>query len=634
MRYPQECKNIIDVTKPPYNADSTGKEDCTQALIQAFDDVLKDYVTELEKTRKKLYELSDGLKYDVHIGRESGRVWDGVMTVTFPEFIPEAKIIYFPKGVYRISDTVTYSMKNINTYQWADYKCELCRNIHILGEDKENTVISLDDNAKGFDKLKPVISFNTASKIYDEKESTNCAMQNTVKDITIDCGQGNDKAIGIYYISSNLGRIENVDIISDGGHCGIYFDCGSEGVFRNITIRGFDYGFDSVYTSPVVMENIDVSGNKIAGMTAMDAAVIARNFHSGDIISFNLRPGTCGRYYFYDSSITYNGDETGNTIIRKCENPLLEYKPFPEKRIKNYDTDYVIVDDFGAVGDGVTDCTRAIQAAMNSGKSIILFGSGPYLISNTIKIPKSVKVIDFMYGNLAVGIDLITGEAEAAFDICEESDDVLFIENIFAHEQMFGYFRCFKHSAKRDVVLSDIYTPFSAMYFNTIGGSNVYIDNCFMTSGSYSQSAWLRRGYKPVFSKVLPYEFHNQKVYAKNLNIERGDIELLNDNSEVYIDGYKTEGPGCALKSINGGKTQINICNNGIWHNTVEENSLFDISKSEIELSAILPFYIFPDKREYLTALNIDGEKTNLLDIGEYIKYDYRMIKYYRNKTK
>ena len=73
----------------------------------SFDDVLKDYVTELEKTRKKLYELSDGLKYDVHIGRESGRVWDGVMTVTFPEFIPEAKIIYFPKGVYRISDTVT-----------------------------------------------------------------------------------------------------------------------------------------------------------------------------------------------------------------------------------------------------------------------------------------------------------------------------------------------------------------------------------------------------------------------------------------------------------------------------------------------------------------------------------------------
>ena len=28
-RYPADCASIIDVTKPPYNADPTGKEDCT-----------------------------------------------------------------------------------------------------------------------------------------------------------------------------------------------------------------------------------------------------------------------------------------------------------------------------------------------------------------------------------------------------------------------------------------------------------------------------------------------------------------------------------------------------------------------------------------------------------------------------
>lgn len=426
MRYPTECKNIIDVTKPPYNADNTGEKDCTKVLIQAFDDVLKDYVTLLEQTRQKLHTLSDGLKYDVHIGRESARVRDGVMSVTFPEFIPEAKIIYFPKGTYRISDTVTYSMKNINTMQWPSYKCELCRNIHILGEDKENTIICLDNNAKGFDKLKPVISFNTASKFHDKKESTNCAMQNTVKDITIDCGKGNDKAIGIYYVSSNLGRIENVDITGNG-YCGIYFDCGTEGVFRNINISGFDYGIDSIYTSPVILENIDVSKNKIAGVTATDGGMIAKKFNSGNIVSFNLRPSANGRYYFYDKSITYNGDESGNTVCRKNDDALLCATDLPKKYTKNYDTDYAIVDDFGAVGDGVTDSTRAIQNAMNSGKSIILFGSGPYLITNTVKIPKSVKIIDFMYGNLAAGIDLITGEAEAMFDICEESDEALFI---------------------------------------------------------------------------------------------------------------------------------------------------------------------------------------------------------------
>lgn len=619
MKYPKECKNILDVTRPPYNADNTGKTDCTKALIQAFDDILKDCVTELEKTRKKLYELSGGLKYDAHIGQESGRVWDGSMTVTFPEFLPDARIIYFPKGIYRISDTITYSLKNINTNQWESYKCELCRNIHILGEDKAETIIKLDDNSIGFDKeLKPVISFNTAEQFYTDKESTNCAMLNTLKDITIDCGNGNDKSVGVFYSSSNLGRIENVNVITNSGHCGIYFCMGTEGVFRNIKISGFDYGFDSIYTSPVILENIDVSENKIAGMIGKNVGITVKNYNSGNIVGFELKKSTCGRYFFYDENITYTGDETGNIIIRKPKNTLLKNKPLPTKTVTNYDKDYAIVDDFGAVGDGTTDSTIAIQAAMNSGKSIILFGLGQYLITNTIKIPKSVKIIDFMYGNLSSGIELITGELDAMFDICDESDDVLFIENLLTHEQMYGYARAFKHSAKRDIVFSDICTSFNTMYFNTVGGSNVYIDNCFMTTGSYAWDGWLKRGYKPVFAAILPYEFHSQKVYANNLNIERGQTELLNDNSEIYIDGYKTEGPGCMLKSINGGKTQINLCNSGIWCNTLEENSMFDISDSDIEVFNVHPF-LFSSERKFLTAFNIDREKNNLLDLEEYI---------------
>lgn len=610
MKYPEKCKNIIDITKAPYNADNTGREDCTKQLTAAFDDILKDYVTALEKTKQKLYELSDGLKEDVSLGRESGRVRDGVMSVTFPEFKPAAKIIYFPKGIYKISDTVTYSMKNINTWQWPNYKCELCCNIHILGEDKESTIIKLEDNSEGYDKLKPAICFNTASEPYGGKETTNCAFQNTVRDITIDCGKGNDKAIGIYYVSSNLGRIENVDIKVENGHCGIYFDIGSEGVFRNIRIKGFDYGFSSQYTSPVLLENIDASDNRCAGMLSVDGAVIERNFYSGDIPAFEFSKGSCGRLYLYDD-IKYTG--SAECIYRKKGESLLKYEPIPKKNMKAYE-DFVLVDDFGAVGDGVTDSTRAIRNAMNSGKSTILFGSGPYLIKNTIKIPKTVKIIDFMYGSLAAGIDLITGEAEAVFDIADESKDTLFIENLATHEQFYGYFRTFKHSAKRTVVFSDIYTPFASMYFNTVGRSKVFIDNCFLTTGSYTQTDFLRKGYKPVFAKVLPWEFHNQTVYANNLNIERADIELLNDNSDIHIDGYKVEGGGIALKSINGGKTQINVCNLGLWNNRLEENSMFDITKSEIEMSGVYAFG-FADKEKYCTALKRDGKKSSISEL-------------------
>lgn len=631
MKYPKECKNIIDVTKPPYNADNTGASDCTEALVKAFDDVLKDYVTLLEQTRSKLYELSDGLKHDVQIGLEAGRVWDGHMNVTFPEFLPEAKIIYLPNGLYRVSDTVTYSMKNINTNQWDDYTCELCRNIHLMGESREGTVIRLDNRAEGFsDKLKPVISFNTASRPYEEKETTNCAMQNTVRDLTVDCGCGNSKAIGIYYVSSNLGRMENVSIISADGHCGIYFDVGSEGVFRNIKINGFNYGISSCCTSPVVLNRVDVSGNRIAGMYSKDAAVVARDFYSGNIPTFKLRSSKMGRYYLYDKANEVIGELDGNDVHRAERNSLLKADTVPFKDVSLYTEDYALVDDYGAIADGVTDSTRAIQRAFNSGKSVILFGSGPYRITNTVKIPAAVRVIDFMYGNLSAGIDLITGEAEAMFDICEASESTLFIENLTAHEQMYGYFRLIKHSAVRELVLSDIYTPFNAMYFNTVGGSRVYIDNCFMTSGTYAQSGWLKRGYKPVFSRVLPYEFHNQTVYAANLNIERGEIELLNDDSQIYIDGYKTEGPGCALKSVNGGKTQINICNNGIWYNAVEENPLFSLSNSEFEAFGVLPFLFNPDKPECLTAFDIDGKRICLLDIGSKIKDDFRLISHYK----
>lgn len=635
MRYPKECKNVIDVTKAPYYADNTGKNDCTQILIRALDDVLKDFSVEYEKTKKKLYEMSDGLKHNVHIGLESGRVINGSLTATFPEYIPEARILYFPAGIYRVSDTVTYSLDDLKAKQWETFTCEMCRNIHFLGEDKETTIIRLDDHAAGFDTvLKPVISFNTASKPYDEHETTNCAMSNTIKDMTIDCGKGNDKAIGVYYISSNLGRMENVDIKAESGKCGIYFDVGSEGIFRNIRISGFDYGFESGYTSPVILENVDVSGNRIAGIRPLNATMITKSFNAGSLPTLELPEASYGRYYLYDEAAVVTGSLKGNCVNRSKADSLLKAKSMPKKPYESYDEDYVIVDDFGAVGDGVTDSTRAIQAAMDSGKPIVLFGKGQYYISQPIKIPKTVKIVDFMYGNLAVGIEIITGEYECVFDICEDSEDTLFVENLFTHEQMYGYSRAFGHTARRDVVFADIYLPFNAMYYNTVGGSTVYIDNCFMTSGSYAQSGWLKYGCKPVFSRVLPYEFHDQTVYANNLNIERGEIELLNDHSEIYIDGYKLEGPGCTLKSINGGKTQINLCNAGIWSNRVPENSLFIMENSEIEMCGVLPFAYGTRERSLLNAFEIDGEKINLLDIGEEITDDMCLISYYKSTKK
>lgn len=615
MRYPEFAKNVVDVTKAPYFADNSGRTDCTAALCRAIDDCLRGYIIGLEKMRKELLEHWDkqGRKGNVYIGAESGRILDGEVFMTLPEDIPLSKIIYFPNGTYLVSDTVTYTFDNLFAPQTSWYKCELCRNIHILGEDKESTIIRLADNAEGFEKgnKKPVLSFNKVST--EDKETTNCAMMNTLEDITVDCGCGNPGAIGVLYASSNCGRIENVDIKADSGLYGIDFDYGSEGCVYDIRISGFDYGMRTTLTSPLILDRIDFSGNRIAAILTKDGNINTRNIVWGDIPAFSFLTGSCGRYYV-QNDVEFVGDRSGNYIFIEKKNPLVASESVPENPRSTNSEDWVCIDDFGAVGDGVTDCTYAIQAAMDSGKPIIIFGEGNYLINRTIKVPATVKTIDFMYGSVIPGYSLIVGEMDGAFDICEDSDDMFFAEHFMAFkEQLSGFFRFFSHSAKRDIVIKDFCLS-TSLYHNSIGGSKVYIDNCFTHTNHYAQDAILHRdGYTPVFCKMIPVEAHNQKIIGKNLNIERGETEMLCEGGEVVIDGYKTEGPGMLVKTVNGGKTQLNLFNAGLWCNRLEENSMFGVCDASIDVVGGNVFYYAPEEK-YQTAFDTEqnGEKQRI----------------------
>lgn len=616
MKYPECCKNVIDVTKAPYFADNSGNSDCTEALCRAIDDCLRGYLDGIKEMREKLLELWDrqGRKGNVYIDAEAGKIIDGQIFITFPEKYPNAKILYFPKGTYLVSDTVTYIEDKLFTAQAPGYNCQLCRNIHILGENREDTVIKLSDNSRGFERgsEKPVLSFNKAST--DGKETTNCAQMNTLEGITIDCGAGNDGAVGVLYAASNCGRIENVNITGKNGYAGIKFDYGSEAVVTDVNVEGFDYGMKTEYTSPLVLENIDFSENRVSGILTKDGNINCRRINWGKNTAFEFMPGCSGRYFSDDENIN-NIDACGNYIFFEEKDAV---KPVPAPKKNESFADVAFVDDFGAIGDGVTDSTYAIQQAMDSGKTAVVFGEGRYVINKTIKVPESVNVIDFMYCELTAGYSLIIGEMDAAFDICTDGD-ALFAEHLVCNESFSGFFRAFKHSGKRDVVLRDIAIP-APLYVNTLPGVRVWFDNCFTLTNHYAQDAILHRdGYIPVFCRMIPVELHNMQAFGKNLNIERGELELLNDASVLVADGYKTEGPGMLAKTINGGKTVLNLFNAGLWCNRLEENSMLLVNDAEIDVTGGLVFYYVPEER-YCTVISKNGEKINMKDCTEHLE--------------
>ena len=598
MRYPIKTDTIIDVTKPPYCADNTGKKDCTEILRRVLDDILIREVEELQKTHDKVIELSEGGRENVYIGLETARYQRGKLSITYPENKPYSRIIYFPNGTYLVRDTVTYTLENLKQFWYSVPYYENCRNIHFLGESREGTVIRLADNSVGFEKgsKKPLISFvNNEHKVARNEEYTNVAFMNTIEDITLDCGVGNPGAVGIKYVSSNCGRIENVSIKVESGYCGIYVDYGSQATFDNISASGFDYGLDVANSAMLIFSGLDLTSCKVAGMLTGGSTVVCSDIDSGDMPTVSFFAGS-GRYYFTDKSITFANDPSGNNVY--FEELPTKLRAMPKNPRQNAPEEIAFVDDFGAIGDGVTDSTRAIQRAMNSGKPTVLFGNGEYLINAKIKIPKTVKTVDFLFCSLACGIRLVGGEYDAAFEISEDSDELLFMENLSAWENFRGHIRLVKHTAHRDAVFSDIHLMSASMYFNSVPGSRVYFDNCFLTTGTYTRDAWIPGdGFVPVYSHIIPYEFHGQTVYGRQVNPERADLAMLNDGSDILLDGFRTEGPGSALKTVNGGNTKICLFNAGIGYKYAE-NPLFETIEAELDITGALTFG-FSEKTEY-----------------------------------
>lgn len=602
MKYPVQTQTIIDITKHPYYADNTGRKDCTEIIRRALDDILIREIEAMAALHDKLVRESYDCTENVYVGIEAGRVQNGKLWITFPEHLPPTRILYFPKGTYLVSDTVSYTHKNLKNFWYTLDYYEANRNIHIVGESREETVIRLKDNAPGYRSgtEKAVVSFvNHNAPVPDNQEYANNAFFNCIEDITVDCGRDNPDAVGIRYMSSNIGRIHNVDVRAARGRFGIVIDHATQAALSCVTVSGFDYGLAPSYSIFLTLNDIDLSGNRMGGILATRSKLIADGIQSGKLPTLTFREPVGGwdeagegRYFFTDSTVTFAGQKTEHDFIYfdTSEEGRLR-RAFP-KTFESYDpADVAYVDDYGAIGDGVTDCSRAIQRAMDSGKSTVLFGEGMYLINKKIHIPKSVKNVDFLYCNLATGIRLVGGEYDSAFEISEEADEPVVLKNLFTFEQFRGHIRLVKQTCVRTVVMKNIHLMCASLYFNTVGGSRIYLENIFLTTGTYTDGAWIPGdGFDEVYSRILPYEFHAQTVYGRLLNPERADVAMLAaDGSDVVLEGFRTEGSGTALRLTGGSRVDIRIFNAGLG-NKKNERPLFLLEDGELAMCGVSAF--------------------------------------------
>ena len=119
-----------------------------------------------------------------------------------------------------------------------------------------------------------------------------------------------------------------------------------------------------------------------------------------------------------------------------------------------------------------------------------------------------------------------------------------------------------EHATKRTLIFSDVHVQTASIYFNTVEGGKVFMENTGCTIGGVP-GAGKRKVPLPGEEKY-PYDrtrtnfhFKNQTVYARQINPERSLHEVVNDGGLLWVIGCKTEEEGIAYETKNGGKTEI-----------------------------------------------------------------------------
>ena len=520
-RFPA-CDFVIDVTKPRYGARGDGKTDDTAAIQKAMNDVMGTH-----------------------------------------------KVVYFPNGTYLVSDTLKWANKNSKGGDAYGFNW-------LQGQSTAKTVIRLEDGAFA-DPMKPRAimwcgGFGSADWFH-----------NYVQGLTFDVGKGNAGAIGLQFYSNNTGAVRDCAIVSQDGQGDVGLDLGHRDMngpllVQRVRVKGFRRG---VVTARAVnsqtFEHLTLTGQtefgfdnhgqaiSIRGLTSVNAVPAVRSYGTLSLIEANLmgldganklpaivnynggrmcvRDITTAGYaravadvttpdYFGALRVTgvdkagSAGPKVGEYFSHAATSPFgapakslgLPVQETPDLPWDDPKT-WAVVDTFGADPTGQKDSTAAIQMAIDSGATTVFF-PGFYAVEKSVIVRGKVRRL------LGTGawIDY-TGKSKPDFIVADGDAKVVVIE-----------------------------------YFAPIGGGiEIATDRTVVVRSV--QGGITNRGKGSVFLEDVATAdvriAKDQKMWARQLNVENEGTHVTNDGGDLWVLGYKTERGGTLLHTLGGGQSEV-----------------------------------------------------------------------------
>jgi hypothetical protein len=516
---------VLNVKEPPYLAKGDGETDDTRAIQRALNDLMGSH-----------------------------------------------RVLYFPAGTYVISKTLKWTNRkadgsNAWGFSWLQGQGTNCTKILLMDS-------TFRDRAKP-QSMMWCGGFGSADWFH-----------NHIENITFDIGRDNPGAIGLQFYSNNYGAVRHVRITDRDGtgaiglHLG-YADMNGPLLVKHCEITGFGIGIQSGFAvNGQVIEHVTLEGQREVGVSNAGQSLTIRSLRSRNRVPALMAYGTTvlvdavlegiegagslpavvnyngGRLYVRDLQtegyrraiasvetpdsgeafrmISADQPETIGPLIEEfasTQATVIGGGPWKSLRLPIRETPefewespdkWANAVDFGADPTGNRDSSRAIQRAIDSGAKTV-FLPGFMAVTETVIVRGRVERILGTSGWLDY-----TSQAKPTLRIEDGAAPMVFMEHL---------------SSVNGGIEVDTARPivFKSMGMHRLGftqktqGSEVYMEDV----------------------TALDLQLNQQRMWARQLNIENEGTHLTNRNGEVWILGYKTERGGTLARTEQGGRTEI-----------------------------------------------------------------------------